>query len=388
MVAALLLPALMALSAQSAPPARQTVEDSPPIIVTGKRLDETEAALRACLARKCPPDEDIDATLAHAENLFVAGDYRKARDTLRRSLDRNRKYADRYPVPVSDLYRSNALVADHLGFDEDYWQSTWGTLNTLKKGSADPDWRQFGARMEIARMTARLQGLAAGERAYASLAKDAAKAGRQDIAALAKLRELGMAYRSQPSGSIRRRIERIAALTGPENEYAASMAKLYLARLTAESGRIAEAQAMIREVAGPGITALFLIYAPPYQLNVQAVDTGYANEFNPSKGNPANRFAGNFDDMWIDVGFWVQANGRVSDLQILRKSGDRSWAEPLLTSIRGRLYAPLEKPSYRKERYSYTSGWEEQTGSRIKARSPRARVEFLDLTMRDTSPTQ
>jgi tetratricopeptide (TPR) repeat protein len=378
----------MNVSAQAAAPPQTKVQDTPPIVVTGQRLEETEAALRACLARKCPPDEDIAATLAHAENLFVAGDYRKARTTLRRSLGRNRKHADRYPEPVSDLYRSDALVANHLGFDEDYFHSTWGTLTALKEGIPDPDGRHFGARMEIARMTARLRGLESGVRAYENLAKDAAKAGRPDIAVLARLRGLGMAYRQQPTDSIRRKIAQIAALTGPENRYAASTAKLYLARLAAESGKIAEAEAMLRGVAGTGVNAMVMVYAPPYQLNVQEFDNGYLNEYLASKGNPANRLSGNFDGMWIDVGFWVQSNGRVSDLQVLRKSGSGSWADPLLKSIRGRLYAPLEQPSYRQERYTYTSRWEDQTGSHLKRRSPRARVEYLDLTMRETAPPQ
>lgn len=388
MVAALLLPAVMALSAQAANPPKEPVQDGQPIVVTGKRLEDSGAALRACLARKCPPDEDIAATLAHAENLFIAGDYKGARTILRRSLDRNREHAARYPVPVSDLYRSNALVANTLGFEEDYFHSTHGTLSALKKGIPDPDWRHFGARMEIARMTARLSGLAAGQRVYESLAKDAAKAGLTDIAMLARLRGLGLAYRQQPSGAIRRRIQEIAALTGPENRYAASMAKLYLARLAGESGKIAEAKALMREVAGTGLNSLMLVYAPPYQLNVQELDTGYKNELYASKGNPANRLGGNFEGMWIDVGYWVQPDGRVSDVQVLRNSGSASWAQPLLKSIRGRLYAPLEKPAYRHERYTYTSGWEYQTGSHIKRRSPRARIEYLDLTMRETPRPQ
>lgn len=387
MVAALLLSALINVSAQAAAPPREPAQDTPSIIVTGKRLQDTEAALRACLARKCSPDEDIAATLAHAENLFIAGDYRKARATLRSSLGRNRKHAERYPEPVSDLYRSNALVANHLGYDDDYAISTWGTLTALKDGIPDPDGRHFGARMEIARMTARLRGLEAGVRAYEGLAKDATKAGRPDIAVLARLRGLGMAYRQQPTDSIRRKIRQIAALTGPENRYASSTAKLYLARLAAESGKIAEAEALLGEVAGSGVNALVMIYAPPYRLNVQEFDAGYINEYDAAKGNPAARFGGNFDGMWIDVGFWVQPNGRVSDLKVLRNSGNKSWSEPLLKSIRGRLYAPLEKPSYRQERYTYTSRWEDQTGSHIKRRSPRARVEYLDLTMRETPQT-
>jgi hypothetical protein len=383
MVAGLLFPLLMAVSTQTAPPAPQPAQDTPPIIVTGKRLEETEGTLRACLARKCPPDEDINATLAHAENLFVAGDYEKARTTLLRSLARNRKHADRYPVPVSDLYRSNALVANHLGFEEDYFQSSWGTLRALKAGIPDPSWRHFGARMEIARMTGRLRGFDDAVSQYESIAKDAEKAGMPDIAVLASLRGLAMAHQVRPSASIRRRIEKIAALTGPQTLYASSAAKLYLARLAGEAGRIAEAEAIIREVAGSGVRALVLVYAPPYQLNVQEMDRTDPSVLDAPRGNPAYRYGGNFDDMWIDVGFWVQPNGRVADVKVLRKSTGASWADPLLKSIRGRLYAPLEQPSYRQERYTYTAGWETQTGSRIKRRSPKARVEYLDLTMRE-----
>lgn len=36
-------------------------------------LTDTERALRECLARQSPPNEDIGAALGHAENLFVAG---------------------------------------------------------------------------------------------------------------------------------------------------------------------------------------------------------------------------------------------------------------------------------------------------------------------------
>ena len=85
------------------------------IVVTARSIKDTEADLKACLARKCPPDQDIKATLAHAENQFVAGDYRNARSTLVNSLGRNRRHKGKYPVEVSDLLRANGNVATHLG---------------------------------------------------------------------------------------------------------------------------------------------------------------------------------------------------------------------------------------------------------------------------------
>jgi hypothetical protein len=49
-------------------------------------------------------------------------------------------------------------------------------------------------------------------------------------------------------------------------------------------------------------------------------------------------------------------------------------------SIRGRRYAEAADPSYRLERYTYTSDYELALRSRIAQRSRRARVEYLDLT--------
>lgn len=376
-----------AAAAASAPSAAPLpASEAPPIVVTAKRLPETEAALRACLERRCPTNEDVDATLAHAENQFVAGDYREARTTLRASLRRNRKHAGAYPEPVSDLYRANALVANHLGFDEDYVRSTWGILQALEEGLPEPDARHYGARMEIAAMTARVRGLEEAEEVYSGLARDAEKGGRPDFAAMARVRAAALAYRQMRTEENRRRLLEIARSPAPETKVAATMAKLFLARMAREAGKTAEAETLLREVAGAGFKAPLLVHAPAYELNVQEMGEATDRDVHGSGnlaalGNPARRYGGNFDRMWIDVGFWVQPNGRVSDLEILRKAGSASWAGPLLASIGGRLYAPALEPSYRVERYSYTASYEVQTGSHLKQRSPRARVEYLDLTL-------
>jgi len=89
-----------------------------------------------------------------------------------------------------------------------------------------------------------------------------------------------------------------------------------------------------------------------------------------------------FDDKWVDVGFWVDPDGRVREAEILRRSGDTNWTPTLMASINGRIYAPLTDPtgSYRVERYTYTALWEDRTGTRLKQRSANARVEMLDLS--------
>jgi hypothetical protein len=67
--------AALATAQQAPAPAAANSPPTRDVVVTGVRLKDTEAALKACIARKCPPKEDIDATMAHAENEFVAGDY-------------------------------------------------------------------------------------------------------------------------------------------------------------------------------------------------------------------------------------------------------------------------------------------------------------------------
>lgn len=115
-----------AAASPTAAPAGSPASEQDQIVITGRRLTDTERALAECLARKCPVNEDIDATLAHAENLFVAGDYAGARQTTKASLQRNRKNAALFPVPVSDLERSNGRISAHLGEKFDYVYSTWG----------------------------------------------------------------------------------------------------------------------------------------------------------------------------------------------------------------------------------------------------------------------
>jgi hypothetical protein len=91
----------------------------------------------------------------------------------------------------------------------------------------------------------------------------------------------------------------------------------------------------------------------------------------------------NVEDMWIDVGFNITPQGTVSNLQVLRKHGDPGWAKPLLTSIQGRRYTPAEPSapgSYRKERYTFTSGLQAGAGTHMAQHSPTPRVEYLDLS--------
>ncbi len=103
-----------------------------PIIVTGERIGDLRRRLEECLARRCPTNEDVDATMALAEALFMEGEYEDARRAIRSSIGRNRRHAAAYPEPVSDLYRGRARLSRHMGHDRDAMQSTREVLRILR----------------------------------------------------------------------------------------------------------------------------------------------------------------------------------------------------------------------------------------------------------------
>ena len=420
-----MLPLLFAFHVVSANAPHQ---DQPKtIVVVGQRIDDAAADLKACLARRCKPDEDIDATLRLAETQLLAGKYRDARTTLLASLRRNDDWAKVYPVPVSDLYRANGKVAAHLGFDQDYYRSTFGIYRTLKQGLPSDDYRKYMAMIEVAEMMYRTRGHTRARLYYDEIADRARRDGRDDIAAIAQLRS---ALRHLPAGSSMQmaEIRKIASLKGEKMRAPVLEAKLALARMAYQKEDEAAAQVIQDDLAQFNIKRPILIYQPNYAMVARELDSG--SEFGfpfapqsmvggepggsggprgltpaPSGGNPGGlegsgraaitnmsavaqwsttkRIAGNFDDMWVDVSFRVLPDGKVADVKIIRSKGDLFWTKPLLISLAGRRYtagAPDDPFSIRTERYTYTSGYEAQSGTRVAQRSPKARVEYIDLS--------
>jgi tetratricopeptide (TPR) repeat protein len=376
------------------------------IVVTGRAIQDKKAALAACLARSCPPNEDIDASLALAETQLVAGKYSDARRSLLAALGRNKKEAMAYPVPVSDLYRANGRVAAHLGIDTDYYRSTWGIYNTLKKGVPGAKDLQYSAMMEVAEMVATTRGHDRAREYYRSIAYHARHDGRPDIAALAELR---MILRHFPAYARPEAIREIAESTDPKTRAAQLEARLALARIAFEHNDLRAADAQVSEISKLGLKRPVLVYSPPWEVgggptnpdsaptlldrrDVLPTNAGEPESHgraavkilpNGPHGFASYRMPLNVKDMWIDVGFRITDQGTVADLQTLRSKGDIGWAKPLLTSIAGRRYTPAKAgsaDSVRTERYTYTSGLEAGTGSHSTQHSPNARVEYFDLS--------
>lgn len=365
---------LLLLAPAAAAAQEQPAHAGEAIIVTGTTLEESARALRDCLARKCPPKQDIDATLAHAENLFVAGEYKEARRVAQRSIDRNGRHAKAIPIDVADLYRAHSRISAHLGEKEDYVRSTYASRRTLKRGLPEGDLRTLSADFEVAGMYAATHDLARARGVYREIEKDAAKLGRPDLAGLARVRAAWLSEIGGNRPHARQQLRDIAEGSDSEARIARLTAMVLLARLDRLEGDAASSTALVEELRGAGGSRPVLLHAPRIDLGKRPMDEG---------GSVTRRLpTDNYDDRWIDVGFWITPDGRVSEVEVLRKSGPTYWAKPVLRSIAGRTYAPLADPdgSYRVERYTYTSLWTTLTGSRMRVRSPDARVEYLDLT--------
>lgn len=360
-------------------------DTSRPIVVTGVRVQDFRNRLAACLARHCPTNEDADATLALAEALFINGDYAEGRTVVRASLDRNRGQARAFPEPVSDLWRANARLDRHIGLDREARTSTFEILRALQAGLPSEDYRHFTARFEIAENQMYSANFLGARRALADLARSARAADREDVAVLAELRDASYELVAFPHSDARARLLRWSQSSDPAERMRMIGASLILARLLRAEGQTARSDALLAQVGAVARAGAHrrLLFQPTYQLfqsDPNAGTEGMSQEELMMFGNTLNRVTENYEDKWIDVGFWINPDGHVSDLEVVRRGAADDWAQPLLQSIGGRIYNAGVEPTYRLERYTMTANFELTTGSRIQHRGPGARAEYLDLT--------
>lgn len=373
-----------AASAQQPLPAPST--SGRDIVVTGTPLKDLRNALARCLEQHCPPDKDIDATLAVAEAQFVAGQYRDARATMLKSIDRNRRFAKTYPEPVSDLYRAHSRVAAHLGEDGAYFGSALDVVSTLKAGFADDDWRVLGAKLELGDAyfkTGRFEDAVGLYRTVARRAHELHLGRAEGMALLSIANAYVAASRVRNDGyyaAALKACDAVRAATDPAIApfgAAATVLKAKLAVRTGEPGAVDRLVATYRTLA-KGATKPVLLYAPTIDRPMLAY-----LEF-PDGEAPIKGAVQDFADQWVDIGFNIAPDGTVDEAEVLRQSPHYSgkWAQPVMTAIRGRRYAPnaTGPGTSRVERYTYTATWEFETGSRIRTRRPVPKIEVLDLT--------
>lgn len=105
------------------------------------------------------------------------------------------------------------------------------------------------------------------------------------------------------------------------------------------------------------------------------------------------RLGPNVDNRWVDVGYWINADGRVSDVEVLRQTGGGNWVQLVENSIKSRQYTPLRGEArlgspgfYMVERYTLTAHYRNDcTGSMLRCRDPQLTIERMDLTPDDSA---
>lgn len=375
------------------------------IIVKGKTLDQTLADLNDCLANGCTPNEDIDATLAHAENLFVNGDYKDSSKFIRDSIQRNKKHRAQYPVPVSDLYRSSSRVSEHLGEGRDYYLSILDMRDILKKYLDSGDSRILAAEIEVAESRFKTGYTDEAVRKYRKIYKKALEQNDIIIAGSAKVRELGLyviraSIEKTPSRVKKARTELNDFIANPIENGAAfqTVAKIMLARLDRTLGDESSTNALIAELAATMQTQRpVLLESKPIKLKAALARQGQPKR---SGSVTQNLAVENFNKRWADIGFWINDKGRVEDIEILRIRGNKRWVSDVTDSIKTRIYAPKRNEEdgkaegqYIIERYTYTSNYKRNTtnenlGTRIRRRSGLPVIKRLDLTEYPDEPIE
>lgn len=350
------------------------------VIITGTPIHESESRLAACLARKCPPKEDIHASLGHAENQFVAGDYAGARRTLYYAPARNKRFAATLPTEVADLLRAHGRMTNLDGRVDLGRLSQIESLDALRAGFGETDSRVLIQRLMIGDEYARANRLRAAEGVYKSVARKARAVGQWNVVGAAMLRDAvahGAVASAVPQYRYiaRSKLAKLEKSREPElapYRAAGRLLRAQLAALDKDQGPLEEAIAAIP----PGSPQNpVLVYAPPI-IDPQSEPT-----------LTILSVAGSGTPEWIDVSFRIAANGTVYDVERVRGSDNMSGAWPKLVtgSVGKRRYAPLALPAgsdgpRRVERFSYIHDQAYATGSRIAGRSYSGRITSLDIT--------
>ena len=366
------------------------------IVVTAQSLTDTQNALRDCIARHCPPSEDIRASLVHAENQYVAGAYADARQTVSASLRRNRRQPGASATDVASLFRVHSRLSAHLGQETQQRRSLVDMRETLRDALGDADPQTLAARIEVADGLAAMGIMSNARRAYMDVAADADRLSLPRIAAFTRIRlaNLVMANADADSSSAdvrmaRAQLEAIAANGAAAGQDMALVAAVLMYRFDKSRGDETGLQQVIaRYAAMTGVTAPVLMWSEPIQLPSTITDAPRDNA-GVTHSNQYNSGA------WIDVGFWIEPDGKVSNVEVLRQSTRQaSWSSAVERAIQTRRYIPTRGQNgafspgqYQIERYTLTADSSLCIASHLQCHNGTPRVQQMNLTPDLPPPT-
>ncbi|MEM8827440.1 MAG: hypothetical protein AAGD40_11050, partial [Pseudomonadota bacterium] len=376
--------------------------ESPEIVVTARKLAELRAGLEDCISRKCPPLEDIAASVAYAEEQFMGGDYRQARNTLHDAIGRNREFAGEYPVAVSGLYRASSRTAEHLGLPGRMMDDLRNMHKIVVRHAPENHAQRVTMEIELADGMTKLGGVTTASHMYEDAENLARTHGDGRLAALARLRRIAL------------------MLNYPSDKYDASYTEqqLRVFRL----GRMAKARKMLDEMLAdpmPGAEDQMLVAdmlgrridlaldraededmetyyrdmeqiaktLPPSSRPILLTHTVMAAHEGETQQPAGDRLHGG-REAWADAEYRIAMDGTVTDIEIIASGGSEDWPDLVAKSLMNRRYLPpvyedqFSPGNIRVERFSRTYDMEDsaRAGTRIRVRTSQATVRALDIT--------
>ncbi|WP_230771267.1 hypothetical protein [Sphingomonas sp. Leaf4] len=365
----MIVSALLLLAQAATPQPAQPAD----IIVVGQRAEQ---ALADCLARACPPAEDVEASLQASVEQFTGGRYVDARRTLQASIRRNRDHAAQLPGPVSSLYATLATVAEHEG-DADLWRtSARNNVLVLREHVGEGNPATLTEELSFADNILGMGQTATADEMYGTAQRHAIEAGHANIAAGAAFRRAWLAMLREQYDRAERFATQAVTLAGPGDRTIVELRDILRARIAIRKGDKGAVDALAARLRQSADAQPRLLFSRPIE-NIdpaQFIDLSFPiGGWNDSR----IRFA--------DVGYWVRPDGRTADAEVLQTSGLGQWRQVILDQVADRRYVPLDVPAgspgtYRIDRFTIRGTIGIATGTRIRQRVGQLTVHIVDLT--------
>lgn len=343
------------------------------IVVIGHRAEQE---LAACLARSCPPAQDVEASLDASVEAFADGRYGDAQRTLRNSIRRNRNHAADMPGPVSSLYATLATVAEHFGDNELWLSSSRNNVSVLREHLGETHEATLVQELTFADSMVGLGMTVSAAALYQKAQQKAAQSGNRRLAAGAAFRRAWLAQLSRHDREAAQMADEAVRLAGDDNKAMLDMLDILRARIAIRHGDDGAVDALAARLQRSATASPKLLFAPP----VDDMNMGFLRIGTGSSLDYGIHFA--------DVGYWIRPDGRTTGAEVLRTSGLGQWSRSILRQVGQRRYVPLDLGSnhpgiYRIDRFTIRGKLGFAAGSRIRQRIGNLTVHVIDLTETD-----